>query len=307
MNLFRPTTLLALVFATGVLGHGHSAPANAGVVTWLERLSINASAAATRVDNISRTSSEPTRKDATTHELTAGLSQHRQLASNWLLELGADAFYLTVPKYERTDQLTAGPRLALQHKFGLGPLAPVLQFNTAYNYKAARFARDRGWTAEGGVRLAKRLLPTLKVAASSQWLEHDAASSIFDVQQHTLSGEVSWDLAEHWRLSGTAGRLRGTIVANAAGPAWASALGGDFGPTIAKYYNSIPWSVTELYGPRWVSYNVAARADLWSLSLAYSLTEYSTLELRASSAFVVNHAGVSYPTDSWGLGLLHRF
>ena len=307
MNLFHPTTLFTFVFAAAVLGHGQTAPAKVGAAAWLEHLSVNASANATRVGNISRTSSEPTRKDATTYEFTAGLSQHRQLASSWLLELGADAAYLAVPKYERTNQLTAGPRLGLQHKFGLGPLAPVLQFDAAYNYKAALFAGDRGWTAEGGVRLAKRLLPTLKVAASSQWLEHYAASSIFDIQQHTLSGEVSWDLAEHWRLSGTVGRLRGTIVANAAGPVWASALGGGFGPTIANYYNSIPWTVTELYGPRWVSYNVAARADLWSLALAYALTEHSTLELRASSAFVVNHAGISYPTDSWGLGLLHRF
>lgn len=307
MNLFRPTNLTALIFAAVVLGHGQTAPAKAGAAAWWEQLGVNASAAATRVDNISRTSSALSRKDATTYEFTAGLSQHRQLASSWLLELGADALYLTVPKYVRTNQLTAGPRLGLQHKFGLGPLAPMLQFNAAYNYKAARFAGDRGWTAEGGVRLAKRLLPTLKVAASSQWLEHYAAISTFDVQQHTLSGEVSWDIAAHWRLSGTVGRLRGTIVANAAGPTWASALGGGIGPTIANYYNSIPWTVTELYGPRWVSYNVAARGDLWSLALACALTEHSTLELRASRAFVVNHAGISYPTDSWGLGLLHRF
>jgi hypothetical protein len=273
----------------------------------LGNLSFSASTTASWVENISRTSYEPTRKDAATYGLVLGASGHRQLAPSWLLEFGVDADYLAVPDYALTEHSTAGPRLGLQHKFGLGPLAPVLQFNAAYTYKAARYAGDRGWTAEGGVRIAQRLLPNLKIAAGVQWLDHYADSSTFDIQQRTVSVEAVWDINERWRLSGSAGRASGSIVANAAGSVWWTAISGGFGPTVSSYYNSVPWATTNLYGEYWVSYNVEADIDLWSLSLDYALTGHTSLSLSTSSAFVVNRVGVRYPTDSWGLSVQHRF
>jgi hypothetical protein len=307
MNHLRATVFATLVLAATVLSQGQAEPRRAGPAGWVENLSYSAAATASWVEDISRTSYAPTRKNAATYEFALGASGHRQLASSWLFEYGADADYLAVPDYELTNHFTAGPRLALQHKFGLGPLAPVLQFNAAYTYKAARFAGDRGWTAEGGMRLAQRLSSSVKVAVSGQWLRHDADSATFGIQQRTLTGEVTWDLSDRWRLNVTAGRLYGTLVANAAWSVWATAITGGFGPAVYDYYTVIPWSVTNLYGAGWVSYKVGAHADLWSASLAYALSDRTSLELRTSSAFVINHVGVRYPTDSWGLGLQHRF
>lgn len=307
MRSLRPLILLALALTNGEGAFAQPGLERAGTVPWVGNLSFSASTSSSRVENISRTSYAPTRKNAMTYALALGASGHRQLAPSWLLEFGADADYLAVPDYTLTEHFAAGPRLALQHKFGLGPLAPVLQFNGACTYKAARFAGDRGWTAEGGVRLAKRLRPDLKVAAGVQWLDHYANSSTFDIQQRTVSVEATWEINERWRLSGSAGRLVGTIVANAAGSVWWTAISGGFGPTVYNYYNAIPWTTTSLYGPGWVSYNVEADVDLWSLSLDYALTDHTSVSLSTSSAYVVNRIGVRYPTDSWGLSLQHRF
>jgi len=301
MKLLRQLCLLAALLAGGAAASGDTA------ASWLDNLHLTASATASWVDNISRTSYEPTRKDAMTYEVSLGASQPRQVARNWLLELGAGADYLTVPKYDRNGYFSVGPRLGVQRKFGLGPLAPVLRFDAACTYKSARIQANSGWTAEAGLRLAKRLNPALKVAASGQWLEHYANSSTFDIRQRTLSVEATWDINERWRLSGNAGRLSGRIVANAAWSVWQQAISGGLGPNVSTYYNSIPWEVTDSYGPRWVSYNVEAHADLWSLALACELSDRTTLELRASSVFVVNKINIRYPTDSWGLSLIHRF
>jgi hypothetical protein len=307
MNPSRKLQLVVAAFAGATLAPAQSLPARPPAAAWLDSISVSASAAATTVDNISRTSYAPTRKDATTCELGLSASRHDQPAANWLLESGAGIDWLAVPQYDLTDNFRAGLRLALQHKFGLGPLAPVLQFDTGLTYKGARLAADRGWTTEAGLRLAKRLDPALKVAVSGQWLEHNAASATFDLQQRTLSLEAAWDITEKWRLSGSASRLSGRIVANAAWPVWGQAISGAFGSTVTNYYNSIPWEVTNLYGPGWVSYNVAATANLWSLTLAYAVSDHSTLELRTSQAYVINHIDVRYPTESWGLGFIHRF
>jgi hypothetical protein len=183
----------------------------------------------------------------------------------------------------------------------------VLSVSLGGAYKSARLAADRGWTADAGVQLAKRVLPNLRLAASAAWLEHNARSATFDLNQRTYSVEASWDINEHWTLAGSASRLQGDIVANAAWPVWGKALGGVFGPTVQAYYSARPWSVTNTYGYGWVAYNVEADVDLWSVALTYAISEHAAVELRKSAAFVVNRIGVTYPTDSWGLGLNYRF
>jgi len=274
---------------------------------WMENLHLTASGSAAWVNNLSRTSYEPTRKDATTYEFKLGGSQPRQLASSLLLVASGEITTLSVPDFDLADNLRAGGRLALQKKFGLGPLAPVLQVSAGTSYKSARWAGDRGWTTEAGVQLAQRVLPYLRLAASVQWLEHDAKSQVFDLNQHSYSLEANWDINEHWSLNGSVSRLDGDIVANAAYSVWWQALGGGLGPTVQKYYNARPWAETGIYGPEWVSYNVEAKVDLWSVTLAYALSTHTSVELRKSAARVVNHIGISYPTDSWGLSLSHRF
>lgn len=296
-----------LVLWAGLLASGAWAQDRAPAAGWLDNLTVTASGTANWVENLSRTSFAPTRKDAETYQLDLSASRHQQLAPDWLLHAGADATFFTAPDYDLTNHLKLGPRLGLQRKFGLGPLAPVLQLDTALSYKAARLEADRGWTAEASLRLSKRFTSSFKAGLSGQWLEHDARSAIFDLNQHTYSVDATWDLTEHWSLSGSAGRLSGDIVANAAWSVWGQALSGAFGPTVANYYNSRPWVVTNLYGVGWVSYNVEAKVDLWSLAATYMISDHTTAELRYSSAFVVNKIGVRYPTDSWGLSVVHRF
>jgi hypothetical protein len=306
MNPFRQPVLVAALLTGAVLVRGQTS-ARTGPANWLENLGLSAGTTATWVDNLSRTSNEPTRKSAMTYDFSLSASRHQQLAPSWLLHLDAAAEYHAVPDYDLTSCGMLGARAGLQEKFGLGPLAPVLQFDAGYTYKAARFAGDRGWTADAGLRLSKRFDPRLKVSAAGQWSKHDADSPIFDLQQRAWSVEAAWDISDRWRLTGSAGRLQGTIVANAAWNIWGMAIGGGFGPTVSNYYNSIPWGVTNLYGAGWVSYRVKADVDLWSLALACEVSEPLTLELRYNSAFVVNKIGIRYPTESWGLGLNYRF
>jgi hypothetical protein len=294
--------LLAALLAGSALAQNRSPAAG-----WLDHLAITAAGTASWVENISRTSAEASRKDAATYELSLSAGRHQQLASAWLLHGSVDAALLAVPDYDLGNHFELGPRIGLQRKFGLGPLAPVLQLDTALSYKAARLDADRGWTAEASLRLGKRFTPGLKAGLTGQWTEHNARSATFDLSQHSFTVDATWDITERWTLSGSAGRLSGDIVANASWPAWGQAISGGFGPIVAGYYNSRPWEVTDLYGPGWAAYNVEAEVDLWSLAAAFALSDHTTAELRYGSAYVINKIGVRYPTDSWGLSLVHRF
>jgi hypothetical protein len=302
LNRLRLFAVLAGLAATGV-----SAQESSGAGAWLESLHLTATGTAAWVENLSRTSYEPTRKDAATYDFSLSGTMPRQLASSVLLVGSGELDAHFVPDYTLTNHLAFTGRVSLQKKFGLGPQAWVLQGSLGGGYKAARFDGDRGFSTEAGIQLSKRILTNLRVAASGRWVEHNAKSEDFDLDQHSFGLEAQWDIDEHWTLSGSASRLKGDIVANAAWSVWAQALAGAFGPTVSNYYTSRPWSVTNLYGPRWVSYNVEADVDLWSVSLAYAWTDRTSLELRKSAAYVVNRVGVAYPTNSWALSLTHRF
>lgn len=302
--MIRTTKLVLLSLLLASQGPAQNRAPAAG---WLENLAVTAAGTVSHVDNASRTSAEPNRKDATTYELNLGATRRQQLAPSWLLSLGADASWFRVEGYDLAGNVKVGPRLGLQRKFGLGPLAPVLQFDAAFTHKLARLEFDRGWTTEAGVRLGKRFAPAFKAGVAARWVEHNARSAVFDIDQRSLTIDATWDLSDRWSLTGSAGRLSGDIVANAAGPIWAMAITGGFGPAVFDYYTSRPWQVTEMYGPAWVSYNVEADVDLWSLAASCAISDHTTTEFRYSSAFVVNQVGVRYPTDSWGLSLVHRF
>jgi hypothetical protein len=300
-------TLAKLIVLAGLLVGTAAAQDQPTAPGWIDRLTVTASGTASWVENLSRTSFEPTRKDAATYDLSLGASLHQQLAPAWLLHAGADAIFFAAPDYDLTNYFKFSPRLGVQRKFGLGPLAPVVALETTLPYKSARLGADSGWGADVTLRLTKRFIPEFKAGLVAQWLEHNARSATFDLNQHSLSIEATWDINEHWSLTGSAGRLSGDIVANAAWPIWAQAISGGFGPVVFDYYTSRPWEVTNLYGDGWVSYNVEADVDLWSLAATYTISDHTSAELRYNSAFVVNKIGVRYPTDSWGLGVVHRF
>src|SRR3954467_7343827 len=91
--------LITLVFATQATAQDRPTARS-----WLEKVSFTASGTANWVENLSRTSAEPFRRDAETYELSLGASHHRQLAPNWLLHAGADASWFIVPAYDLANR-----------------------------------------------------------------------------------------------------------------------------------------------------------------------------------------------------------
>lgn len=279
----------------------------AASVNWLDRVHPTLNATASWVDNVSRTSYEPSRKESAVYDASVSGTLPRQLRPDLLALVRADVISSLVDKYRLANTTEAAGHLTFQKKIGLGPQAWVLQGSVGGAFKAARLGDDRGWTTDAEFQIAKRVASNVRIAAFARWTEHDARSAVFDIDQHSFGLDARWDIAERWSLSGSASRLKGDIVANAAPAIWSTALGGGFGQVVQGYYSSRPWSVTHLYGANWVSYNVEADVDLWSAALEYAWTAHTSIELRRSGVYVVNRIGVAYPGSTWSLGISHRF
>jgi hypothetical protein len=261
----------------------------------------------TWAENISRSAIPSDWTDALRQEARVTASQLEPLATGLSLIAEADASFVTVPRFLRNTACDAGATVQLRKKFGLGAFAPVLTTEVALQRHDARIAGDDGWLASGALRFSQRFTETWRASLTGDWQQHYASHATFDTRHHRVLGTLTWDLTDRWQLTYGRGSLWGDFIANASWGVWGRALAGLLSPTIAAYYNTISWEVTDSYGPGWVSYRVTGRSDFWWLELAPALGPNTSLPLRYESTYTVNRVGVHYRQDLWTLGLLHRF
>ena len=205
------------------------------------------------------------------------------------------------------DAVTIGASGQVRQKFGLGPYAPVVAFHAGLQGRDMRLDGNDGWTATSGLQLTKRLTPSWRVAGIGDWQQHYARSAVFATKHRRVLGSVAWDFSDRWSLSHGRGRLWGSFTANASPAVWPRALAGALGERVASYYHSIPWEVTHVVDPGWVTYLVDGRVDFWWLELSPVLGRNTSLPLRYESFVSENKVGIRYRQDVWTLQLLHRF
>ena len=128
-------------------------------------------------------------------------------------QLAAEAW----PRFDGLDRATLGPRLAWQHKFGLGALAPVFSVELAADAVAANESARNA--RAGGVTFAlrKRLDVATVVALTHERARTDARESVFARTGNETALEITRDLAEPWSLA-LAARWREGVVQSYATP-----------------------------------------------------------------------------------------
>jgi hypothetical protein len=261
----------------------------------------------TWAENLSRTSNASDRENAALYDGSVSAEWHRQLAPDWSVLLQGETGFEQVRAFAGLDSVHAGGRVDLRRKFGLGPFAPVLTFNGG----ASRYdLHERGrshWQVEGGVTLSKRLTESWRVSAGGRWDEDYARDHPFDVINHRLSLETSWDFLDGWQLGAGASRLWGELTANANEDVFQQARAGSLGPVVAAYYNTVPFEHSTAFDTDWVAYRIDCRADIWWLGLTVSLGENTSLPLRYEAVKVVNRANVGYDSEFWSLSIVRRF
>ena len=270
-------------------------------------ISLRMAASTTWAENISRTSNTPEARDSLRHDaqLTASLLQLFATGFSLIAEL--EAGEQSVPRYVRNTTFTAGARVTLRKKFGLGAFVPVLAAEGALTRRDARIPGETAWLATGALTLSQRFTEAWRAAVTGDSEQAWAVHAPFDTRHQRLHASVTWDATDTWQLTAGGGRLWGDFTAQASGRTWARALSGQLTPAIASYYNTVPYETTDSYGPGWVSYRVHGHSDFWWLGLAPALGPNTSLPLRYESSRTVNRAGVVYRQELWTLGLLHRF
>lgn len=269
--------------------------------------SLRLEASTTWAENISHSSAPSDWRDGFRHEAAGSLSILKQWTAGFVTTSEVDAGFELVPRFAKTNAVSAGLGTQLRQKFGFGALAPVLSIDLGLHGRDGRLDGDNSWVASGAVRLGKRLNESWRFSATGDWEQRYASSSVFDTRSHRVFGTITWDITPWLQLSHGNGRLWGDILANASPAVWPRALSGALGSNISEYYNTVSWAVTDSYGPNWVTYRVTARASFWWLELAPAIGRNTSLPLRYESIFTVNKIGIKYRQDLWTIQWLTRF
>jgi hypothetical protein len=117
------------------------------------------------------------------------------------------------PRFDGLDRIAAGPRLAWQHKFGLGALAPTVSVELAGD---AIGARARAGTVT--LALHKRFDAATRFALTHEFAREDAREFVFDRTGAESTAELIRDLDAHWSVGVTARWREGDVLSYATPP-----------------------------------------------------------------------------------------
>ena len=147
-------------------------------------------------------------------EVTHRLGMARNDALFFGGRLAADAW----PRFDGLDVIALGPRVAWQHKLGLGALAPAFSVELAGDAVFARESERAGFAGGATLAMRKRLDPSTRVSLTQEWARHDARAAVFDRTGTETAFELTRDLGESWQLSLGARWRTGDVLSYATPP-----------------------------------------------------------------------------------------
>lgn len=195
-------------------------------------------------------------------------------------------------RFDDLNRASVGPRLAWQHKFGLGALAPVLRAEAGVAAVRARHDERSGTSERAGLSWQQRWDEATRFLLSYEHLRHRATEIVYDQIADEVTIEATRQLGEIWSASAATRWRHGDVLSYVSAPR----------PDILALARVR--DLVETFGRPQIVYAVEATSIGGTLGLSRSLGERASLEVgyefrvtERSSLRYVNHlvsAGVSW-------------
>lgn len=203
--MLRPALLLACLPALGCA----ALPAG-----WAP----NITATATWNDNVTNADRTTNALSALQFRADAEVTHRLGVARNDALFFGGRLAAEAWPRFDGLDVIALGPRLAWQHKLGLGALAPAFSVELAGDAVFARESDRAGLAGGATFALRKRLDQATRVSLTQEWARHDARAAVFDRTGAETALALAHDLGENWQVSLGARWRAGDVLSYATPP-----------------------------------------------------------------------------------------
>jgi len=248
-------------------------------------------------DNLSNGYDSQYEVDGLTTGATWDVGARQSLTGDDTLLYGATAAGRVVWDVSDLDELQIGPRVAWEHKFGLGAYAPIVGLQAGFEGRIGGHTYRRGTGESVGIWWERRLTPELHLKLSGDYSNFNAKQAIFDLAGLEGTLALDYDFSESWQFSLAAGWRNGDVVSYAGAP-------GNFpmnlkGPSMMLDY-------FDDFGMPRQAYSVEARTIRGAVTAAYRMDSGYNLffryEYRDSSRDVL-----SYTNNTFSVAIARGF
>jgi len=268
----------------------------------------DASALVAWQDNVTNTTGDGGRLAAWMLAVKGAEEWRQPLARDDALYYGGNLAADACLSYPRLDDLTAGPTLALVHKFGLGAYAPLVRLETAVAGIAARQSMRSGWNGRVTLEWSRRFTEALQLALDGDWVRTDAHTDVFSTTTGGLTAEATYDFTDVWRAKVHFGWCNGDVVSyyRAVWTAWGWQPAGYDGASGSYRYGSGDGRLVDTFGDPYLAYRV--RAHTWSVGAALSPAVGPNTALVLSYEWSqTENVDVRYRNQVVSAGVVHRY
>ena len=208
-------------------------------------------------------------------------SKRISLGHDDALILSGNVAVETLPRFDSLGRFTFGPRIAWQHKFGLGALAPVLRFEVSVDVVEARDEERSGTAGSGRLVWRQRFDETTQLTLGYERFRHHARDELYNRTAGEATAELSHELDEHWSFAVRAAWRQGDVLSYASPPR----------PDLLTL--SRDRDTVDTFGRSMIAYSIDARSLSGTIALTRSVDERTAISF-AYEGRITEHSPLRY-------------
>ena len=200
------------------------------------------------------------------------------------------------------DKISAGPRIELRHKLGLGPYAPSLSIGLEADGTAFSDSERSNVDAAAVARFSQRFDEALQLVVDAKAGAYDANHEVFSGNYASLGATLNWDVDDTWRVSASGGWRDGDVVAEyAAQKSSSSWVPIDTG----AYHYTGPRQLVRTFSEPFIAYRSTAPTGSWGIGVSPAIGPHTSLSLQYTRSRT--SAYDTYVDDVVSAGVIHHF
>jgi hypothetical protein len=264
-----------------------------------------ASASATGIwqDNVTNATAGDGVLSAFTIETSGNLTWIKSVDFSTMLSGGGSATADICTTFSGLNSISAGPRIELRHKLGLGPYAPVISIGVQTDGVAFSDSSRSNVDAAVVAQFSQRFNDAVQVVVDARCCGYSASNDVFSGRYVRLGATLNWDVDETWRLFVTGNWRDGDIVANYA--AEKSPLFGWVPIDTGGYNYSGPRLLVRTFSEPFIAYRANAPAVSWGAGISPAIGAHTSLVLQYTRCRT--SAYDAYVNDLVSIGVVHHF
>jgi hypothetical protein len=237
-----------------------------------------------------------------TLETTGSLNWLRALDFSTMLSTGVSATADLCTTFSGLDSISAGPRLELRHKIGLGPYATSIALGLESD--AVGFSDSDRSNVDAAVvaRVSQRFNESLQLVLNGRLCGYEARRDVYSGRYSSLGATLNWDISETLRMNVMGGWRDGDTVAEYAAEfspnGWVPIDPGAF------HYKG-PQQLVQTFSEPFIAYRSDAPTWICGAGLSPAIGRHTSLVFQYTRCRT--KAYDIYVNDLVSIGVVHHF